>query len=82
MISMSDVNSIRQMRRDGESVASIARAAGVSRDTVYTYLKKDDFSPNPPRAVVPRSSKLDPYKPLIQEWLDQDVTNWKKQRHT
>jgi len=82
MISMSDVNSMRQMRRDGESVASIARAVGVSRDTVYKYLKKDDFSPDPPRVVISRPSKLDPYKPLIQEWLDQDVTNWKKQRHT
>ena len=50
MISMSDVNSIRQMRRDGESVASIARAVGVSRDTVYKYLKKNDFSPDLPRS--------------------------------
>ena len=35
MISMSKVNDIRRMRREGETVASIARKVGVSRDTVY-----------------------------------------------
>ena len=82
MISMSDVNSIRQMRRDGESVSSIARATGVSRDTVYKYLRKDDFSPEPLVAAATRPSKLDPYKPLVDLWIEEDTTNWRKQRHT
>lgn len=81
MISMSTVNSIRQQRRDGHSISDIAKMNGVSRDTVYKYLKRDDFSPRPPlRRAVP--SKLDPYKPIIGQWLEEDARGWRKQRHT
>ncbi len=48
MIGMPTINSIRQLRRDGLSITDIASATGVSRDTVYKYLKKDDFSPQIP----------------------------------
>lgn len=48
MISMTKVNDIRRMRREGESVASIARKVGVCRDTVYKYLAMDDLSPKMP----------------------------------
>ncbi|WP_314653601.1 IS21 family transposase [Slackia exigua] len=82
MISMSDVHSIRQLRRSGESVTSIAKAVGVSRDTVYKYLRMDDLSPKMPQPAEPRPSKLDPYKPLIEQWLDDDERGWRKQRHT
>ena len=78
---MPAINSIRQLRRDGLSITDIASATGVSRDTVYKYLKKDDFSPQLP-AKQKRASKLDPYRPLIESWLDEDRSNWKKQRHT
>ena len=81
MIDMPTINSIRQQRRDGCSVAEIARRNGVSRDTVYKYLKRDDFSPTPP-AKKKRPSKLDPYKPLIRQWIEDDSANWRKQRHT
>ena len=81
MIDMPTINSIRQQRRDGCSVAEIARRNGVSRDTVYKYLKRDDFSPTPP-ARQKRPSKLDPYKPLIRQWIEDDSTTWRKQRHT
>ncbi|WP_233419518.1 helix-turn-helix domain-containing protein, partial [Bifidobacterium subtile] len=39
---MSRINSIRRRRREGESIASIARAEGVSEPTVRKYLKVDD----------------------------------------
>ena len=82
MISMSTVNSIRQMRRDGGSVAEIARKTGVCRDTVYKYLQRDDFSPSMPVDPKPRPSKLDPYKGLIAQWIEDDRREWRKQRHT
>lgn len=81
MISMSTANSIRQMWREGASVAEIARKTGVSRDTVYKYRDKDDFSPTVP-VKAPRRSKLDPYKPLIDQWLADDARSNRKQRHT
>lgn len=81
MISMSTVNSIRQQRRDGHSVTDIAKMNGVSRDTVYKYLQMDDFSPSPPRKRA-SASKLDPYKAIIGQWLEEDSKSWRKQRHT
>ena len=47
-ISMSKVQTIRQLKREGESIAGISRIVGVSRDTVYKYLEMDDFSPEMP----------------------------------
>lgn len=81
MINTSTVNSIRQQRRDGFSISDIAKMNGVSRDTVYKHLARDDFSPRPPaRRSAP--SELDPYKPVIRQWLEDDARNWRKQRHT
>jgi hypothetical protein len=48
MINMSRINSIRRRRREGESIASIARAEGVSEPTVRKYLRVDDLSARPP----------------------------------
>ena len=81
MISMSKVQSIREMRREGESVTAISKKLEVSRDTVYKYLKADDFSPTMP---VPSKSKsmMDEYRPFIEGYLDEDEHNWRKQRHT
>ena len=79
---MAAVNSIRRQRKDGYSVTDIAKMNGVSRDTVYQYLKQEDFSPRPPLPAKPSVSKLDLYRPLIQPWLDDDSRHWRKQRHT
>ncbi len=78
---MSKVNDIRRMRREGKSVSAIARDVGVSRDTVYRYLRMDDLSPKMP-AKATRGSRLDPWRPLIESWLDEDRRCWRKQRHT
>lgn len=80
MINMSTVNSIRQQRRGGFIISDIAKMSGVSHDTVYKHLAQDDFSPRPPaRRSAP--GKLDPYKPVICRWLEDDARNWRKQRH-
>lgn len=81
MISMSKVNSIREKWRCGQSVSDIAKTVGVSRTTVYKYAAKDDFSAQP-KPKQTRSSKLDPYKPAIDQWLDDDRKENPKQRHT
>ena len=62
-------------------MAEIVRAVGVCRDNVYKYLREQDLSPKMPVAR-PRKSKLDPYRPLIESWLDEDRECWRKQRHT
>ncbi|WP_374938105.1 helix-turn-helix domain-containing protein, partial [Bifidobacterium longum] len=44
---MPQVQSIRRLRRNGESVASIARKTHVSEPTVRKYLAKEDLSAVP-----------------------------------
>lgn len=66
MINVSKGNSIRQMRREAKSIAAIAQANSVSRDTFYKYLKKQDSCPVMPTDSNPRPLKLDPYKSIIE----------------
>lgn len=58
MISMSQAYSIRQLRKQGETVAAIARKVGVCRNTVYNCLAEDDLSPKMP-TVKGRAKLLD-----------------------
>ena len=58
MISMPQVQSIRRLRRNGESVASIARKTHVSEPTVRKYLAKEDLSAVP-SVRKPRASVID-----------------------
>lgn len=81
MISMSKAYSIRRLRMEGDSIAEISRKLEVSRDTVYRYLREEDLSEKPP-SPRRRESVLDPYRPLIESWLDEDERSWRKQRHT
>lgn len=81
MISMSQVVTIRQLRKSGEGIASISRITGVSRDTVCKYLALDDLSPKMP-VKRPGSSMMDQCRSVIEGWLDEDARSWRKQRHT
>jgi transposase len=78
---MPQVHGIRELSRDGHSIAEISRKQNVDEKTVRKYLKQEDFSPRPPEKHH-RSSRLDPHKPLIDTWLKEDRTRWRKQRHT
>lgn len=80
MLNMSQIHDIRDLARD-RSVASISRSLAVDEKTVRKYLKLDDFSPRPPRRDS-RRSRLDRYKPMIDQWLKEDEKRWYKQRHT
>jgi len=78
---MPRINSIRDMARDGHSIAEISRVMKVDEKTVRKYLNQDDFSPKPPERGERRSA-LDTHKPLIDRWLEEDQDRWYKQRHT
>ncbi len=64
---MPQVQSIRRLRRNGESVASIARKTHVSEPTVRKYLAKEDLSAVP-SVRKPRAS-VTCICPLIQQRL-------------
>lgn len=65
MISMSVVHSICSMRKEGCSIAAIARELHVSEPTVRKYLKMRDLSLRPP-VRRSRPSKTNPWVPLIE----------------
>lgn len=79
---MDRIDSIRRRYRHGESVAAIARAEGVSRDTVYKYVRMEDLSPRPPAPRERRPQKMDRWAPLVDQWLADDLRENRKQRHT
>ena len=59
---------IRILRRQGNSIRSIAKELSISRETVRKYLRSPGLEPvYGPRA--PRPSKLDPYKAYIRQRL-------------
>lgn len=64
MISMPQIQSIRSRRRNGESIASIARSERVSEPTVRKYLRVDDLSARPP-VRRRRGSVIDEWLPMI-----------------
>ena len=72
MLNMSLQITIRDMGSRGFTVTEISRDLKVDPKTVRKYLDEEDFSPPPPKKIKKGSSKLDPYKPIICEWLKED----------
>lgn len=68
MIDRRTVFEIHRMFHEGYKIRKIARTLKLSRDSVKRYLD----NPNPPKPVVVRTSKLDPFKQEIQGLLERD----------
>ena len=54
-------------RAEGLNAAQIARSLAMAPRTVREWLDEPTFRP---RKKAPRPSKLDPYKPVIRQWLE------------
>lgn len=59
---------IKHLSEDGVPKARIARQLGVSRQTVYNHLSREEMFP---KVRAPRASKLDAYKDAIRTRLEQ-----------
>ncbi len=81
MYTMSQINHIKDLSNCGYRISEISKKTGADPKTIRKYLSQEDFSPVPP-VVQTQPSKLDPFKPVIQEWLDEDKKHWRKQHHT
>ena len=81
MLTMSQINHIKDLSNCGYRISEISKKTGADPKTIRKYLAQDDFSPQPP-IILEKQSKLDPFKPIIQEWLDEDKKHWRKQHHT
>ncbi len=67
--------------REGLGIRALARRFGVHRRDVRQALASavpPARKPAPPRPAP----ALDPWKPTIEQWLEQDKTAPRKQRHT
>lgn len=66
---------------EGCSIREIMRRSGYHYETVKKYLDMEDFNHQPqPSKELP--SLLDPLKPVIDKWLEDDLKVPRKQRHT
>ncbi|MGN9789404.1 hypothetical protein ACTMTF_49040 [Nonomuraea sp. ZG12] len=70
----------RDSRMEGLSQRALARKYAVSRRTVAEALTS--AWPAPRKAMTPRRSRLDPFKPVIDQMLWLDLSAPRKQRHT
>jgi transposase len=71
---------IRRDARAGMSGRAIERKYRVGRRTIVKALSS--AWPEPRKQLPPRASKLDPFKPVIDEILKADLDAPRKQRHT
>lgn len=76
MLTMSQINHIKDLSNCGYRISEISKKTGTDPKTIRKYLAQDDFSPQPP-VIQEKPSKLDPFKPIIQEWLDEDKKHWR-----
>lgn len=82
MLTMDDINDIITLYKiEGLSLREIARRTGYNFRTVRKYADKADWNDAPlKRKEV--DSRLDPLKPVIDQWLEGDLNAPRKQRHT
>ena len=82
MYTMDQIHHIRELfYEQGMTVTEVAKTVGCNWRTAQKYIDMEDFSPPVPREVT-HESKLDPFKPLIDNWLVSDKNAPRKQRHT
>lgn len=79
---MSQIEIIKDLQAKGLGPVAIAERLNVSRKTVSKYMAEESFQEKPKTQKADLPSKLDPFKPLIQQWLEEDRKNRYKQRHT
>lgn len=85
MTTMDQVYNIRLLfYEQGKNISEIAAITGLNWKTVEKYVDMTDFNPPAPKppGKKPAHPKLDPFKPLIDQWLLEDKKAPRKQRHT
>ena len=85
MFTMDQIHTIRELYYgQGLNLTEVAEKVGCNWKTVRKYIDQEDFSPPKPipESEVIHESKLDPYKPTIDQWLTNDKKAPRKQRHT
>jgi transposase len=87
MIEMAQFHNIKFLKEvEGLSQRQIATKLGISRNTVSKYLKENIAPTTVLRKTVYGTKQYAPETqrviPIIDQWLEDDQNNWKKQSHT
>ena len=85
MLTMDQIHGIRQLYYEQgiTNISEIARTTGLDWKTVAKYIDMTDFNdPDPMPSDSNSYPKLAPFKPLIDQWLEEDKSAPRKQRHT
>lgn len=84
MLKMAQVDYIKHLYEcEGKSLREIAQIVGKNFRTVQKYAYMNKFSPQVLPNVEPESYRvLGPYISTVNEWLEQDMREPRKQRHT
>lgn len=84
MLKMAQIEYIKHLyESEGKSLREIAREVGKNFRTVQKYAYMNNFSPQVLPNVEPESYPiLGPYIPIINGWMEQDMREPRKQRHT
>ncbi|MBT2700902.1 IS21 family transposase [Bacillus sp. ISL-40] len=87
MIEMAQFHNIKFLKEvEGLSQRQIATKLGISRNTVSKYLKEDTAPTTVHRKKVYGTKEYSPETkrviPIIDQWLEDDMKSWKKQKHT
>ena len=87
MIEMAQFHNIKFLKEvEGLSQRQIATKLGISRNTVSKYLQNNTAPTTVLRKNVYGTKEYSPETkriiPIIDQWLEDDLKNWKKQKHT
>lgn len=83
MFAMDQIHRIRELYYQQDmNLSDIAKLLDCDWRTVKKYVDMEDFNTSPPKPEAVHESKLNKYKPTIDEWLTADLTMPRKQRHT
>jgi transposase len=81
MIGMNQIDQIKELQRQGYGPKEIAARLGIDRKTSSKYMLQEDYSASV-KEQKQLPSKLDRWKPQIEQWLEEDQRMRFKQRHT
>ena len=85
MLTMDQIHHIRQLyySQGLTNISEIAKITGLNWKTVSKYVDMTDFNVQDPMPEEQHTfKKLEPFIPLIDEWLEEDKKAPRKQRHT
>ncbi|WP_342048936.1 IS21 family transposase, partial [Bacillus sp. OTU530] len=83
MLAMAEINYIRhEVNTKGSSYNSIAKKIERDPRTIKKYAEMEDFSPQEKLQQIRPAKVMDPVKPILDKWIQEDLQKKRKFRRT